>query len=81
MHVIHLILIRAPYTKLERFIKPGGVLREMAASSGKKLVYYCAYGERSAMAVQTSREIGLDNVCHLVGGIGAWAEAGGPIER
>ena len=33
------------------------------------------------MAVQTSREIGLDNVCHLVGGIGAWAEAGGPIER
>ncbi len=73
--------IHAPYTRLDRFIKPGGVLREMAASTAKKLVYYCAYGERSAMAVQTSREIGLDNVCHLVGGIGAWAEAGGPIER
>ncbi len=73
--------IHAPYTRLDRFIKPGGVLREMAVSTGKKLVYYCAYGERSAMAVQTSREIGLDNVCHLVGGIGAWAEAGGPIER
>ncbi len=73
--------VHAPYGRLDRFIRLGGVLREMAASTGKTLIYYCAWGERSAMAVQTSREIGLDNVCHLVGGIGAWTEAGGPIER
>ncbi|MCH8194256.1 MAG: rhodanese-like domain-containing protein [Planctomycetes bacterium] len=38
------------------------------------------WSERSALAVQASRDAGLDNVCHLVGGIDAWIEAGGPVE-
>ena len=33
------------------------------------------------MAVESSQEMGLENVCHLVGGIDAWAKAGGPIEE
>ena len=33
------------------------------------------------MAVESSQECGLDNVCHLIGGIDAWREAGGPIEQ
>jgi glyoxylase-like metal-dependent hydrolase (beta-lactamase superfamily II)/rhodanese-related sulfurtransferase len=73
--------IQAPYTRLDRFIKPGGLLREMANATGKRLIYYCAYGERSALAVQTSQGMGLENVCHLVGGIDAWKKAGGPLER
>ncbi len=73
--------IHAPYTRLDRFIKPGGVLREMVSSTGRKLVYYCAYGERSAMAVQTSQALGIEDACHLVGGIDAWVKAGGPIEK
>jgi sulfur dioxygenase len=73
--------IHAPYTRLDRFIKPGGLLREMANATGKRLIYYCAYGERSALAVQTSQGMGLENVCHLVGGIDAWQKAGGPLER
>ena len=72
--------IHAPYARLDRFIKPGGMLREMASSTGRKLIYYCAYGERSALAVQISHELGLEDVYHLVGGIDAWARAGGPIE-
>ena len=73
--------IHAPHTRLDRFIKPGGMLREMATATGRRLIYYCAYGERSALAVQTSQAMGLENVCHLVGGIAAWDEAGGPLER
>jgi glyoxylase-like metal-dependent hydrolase (beta-lactamase superfamily II)/rhodanese-related sulfurtransferase len=73
--------IHAPYTRLDRFIRPGGLLREMANATGKRLIYYCAYGERSALAVQTSQGMGLENVCHLVGGIDAWRKAGGPLER
>jgi len=73
--------IHAPYTRLDHFIRPGGMLREMANATGKRLIYYCAYGERSALAVQTSQGMGLDNVCHLVGGIDAWNKAGGPLER
>ena len=73
--------IHAPYTRLDRFVKPGGMLREMAAATGKRLIYYCAYGERSALAVETSQAMGLENVCHLVGGVDAWARAGGDLDR
>lgn len=71
--------VHAPYTRLGQFIEPGGMLRQMAA--GKRLVFYCAYGERSALAARTAMDMGLENVCHLVGGIKAWAEAGGAIEK
>ncbi len=73
--------IHAPYKQLDQFIAPGGVLREMATATSRRLVYYCAYGERSALAVQASREAGLANACHLVGGIDAWAANGGPIDE
>ena len=71
--------IHAPYTRLGEFIGAGGMLRRMAA--GKRVIYYCAYGERSALAVQISSELGLADACHLVGGVDAWTKAGGPIER
>ena len=73
--------IHAPYKQLDQFIAPGGVLREMATATSRRLVYYCAYGERSALAVQASREAGLANVCHLVGGIDAWTATGGPVDK
>ena len=73
--------IHAPYKQLDQFIAPGGVLREMAIATARRLVYYCAYGERSALAVQASREAGLANACHLVGGIDAWAASGGPVDE
>ncbi len=72
--------IHAPYTGLEPLIKSGGMLREMVGTTGRRLIFYCAYGERSAMAVESSQEHGLDNVCHLIGGIDAWRQAGGPID-
>ena len=73
--------VHAPYPGLEPLIKPGGMLREMVGTTGRRLIYYCAFGERSAMAVESSQECGLDNVCHLIGGIDAWRKAGGPIEQ
>ena len=76
--------VHAPYDRLENFIGAGGLLHGMAGASAKPLLYYCAYGERSAMAVQASQRAqggGLENVSHLVGGIAAWIEAGGPVEK
>jgi len=73
--------IHAPYKQIDQLIAPGGVLREMATATSRRLVYYCAYGERSALAVQASREAGLTGVCHLVGGIDAWAAAGGRVDE
>ena len=51
--------VHAPYQILDANVKPGGLLHELAASTGKRLVFYCAYGERSAMAVQAAQEAGL----------------------
>ena len=73
--------VHAPYGGLEALIGPGGLVRGMAGANAKPLVYYCAYGERSAMAVQASQDSGLENIRHLIGGIAAWIEAGGPIEK
>jgi glyoxylase-like metal-dependent hydrolase (beta-lactamase superfamily II)/rhodanese-related sulfurtransferase len=72
--------VHAPYPDLEANVKPGGLLNEIARSTGKRLVFYCAFGERSAMAVQTAQEAGLENSCHITGGIDAWKKMGGPLE-
>lgn len=73
--------VHAPYGDLDRFAGPGGMLRYEAARGGKRIVFYCAYGERSALAVKTAREAGLVDARHIVGGLDAWASAGGAIER
>ena len=72
--------LHAPYGDLERFLSPGGILHYEGATARKRLVYYCAFGERSALAVKTSQEMGVGNVCHIVGGMGAWSRYGGAIE-
>ncbi len=71
--------VHTPYTALDDNIVPGGALYELANATGKRLVFYCAYGERSAMAVQTARDAGFTNACHLKGGIDAWHATGAPL--
>ena len=51
--------LHAPYADLQQNIMPGGVLHELALAIGKRLIFYCAFGERSAMAVQAAQEAGL----------------------
>jgi rhodanese-related sulfurtransferase len=57
------------------------MLHELASATGKRLVFYCAFGERSAMAVQAAQEAGLASACHLQGGLDAWKKAEGPLIR
>jgi sulfur dioxygenase len=71
--------VHAPYTELDEHVVPGGLLHELAAATGRRLIFYCAYGERSAMAVQVAQEAGLVNSCHLKGGIDAWKKAHGAV--
>src|SRR5213078_1018552 len=71
--------IHAPYPDLRDNIMPGGMLHKLAAAQGKQLLFYCAFGERSAMAVQAAQDARLASACHLHGGIDAWSKAGGPL--
>jgi sulfur dioxygenase len=71
--------LHAPYVELQDNIGSGGILRELARASDKRLVFYCAYGERSAMAVQAAQDAGLLAALHIEGGIDAWKRAQGPL--
>ena len=73
--------LHAPYGELQENIGAGGVLRELARASDKRLVFYCAFGERSAMAVQAAQDAGLIAALHVEGGIDAWKRAGGALAR
>jgi sulfur dioxygenase len=73
--------LHAPYADLPEHIKAGGMLHELAAATGKRIVFYCAFGERSAMAVQAAQDVGLKTACHIQGGIDAWKKASGPLAR
>jgi sulfur dioxygenase len=71
--------LHAPYPDLAANVRPGGMLNELARATGKRIVFYCAFGERSAMAVQAAQDAGLASACHIQGGIDAWKKAGGPL--
>jgi len=71
--------LHLPYTRLEEHIGEGGILRTLCEETGKRIVFYCAFGERSAMAVQTAEECGVSCAVHLEGGLQAWKAAGGEV--
>jgi len=71
--------LHAPYPTIGESLQPGGMLREVAAATGRRIVFFCAFGERSAMAVAAAKEAGLANTAHIGGGIDAWKKAGGPV--
>lgn len=47
----------------------------------KRVLLYCASGGRSALAAATLRKLGYEDVAHLDGGIKAWAQTEGQLER
>ena len=73
--------LHAPYPDLRENLAPYGLLHELADSSDKPLVFYCAFGERSAMAVQAAQDSGLASARHVQGGVAAWRDAGGAVAK
>jgi sulfur dioxygenase len=73
--------LHAPYPDLAAHVRRGGMLHELASATGKRLIFYCAFGERSAMAVQAAQDAGLSAACHIQGGIDAWKKACGPLDH
>jgi rhodanese-related sulfurtransferase len=69
--------LHVPYSSLAETIAPGGVLHELGSTTGKRLVFFCAFGERSAMSVQAAQDAGLRSALHIEGGMDAWKRSGG----
>lgn len=72
--------LHVPYTRLGEHVEAGGLLRAAASASGRELILYCAFGERSALALKAMREAGIANARHLGGGLDAWLKAGGAVD-
>jgi sulfur dioxygenase len=56
--------LHVPYTSLQENLGSGGILNELARSTSKQILFYCAFGERSAMAVQGPFLVFNRFMCH-----------------
>ena len=65
---------------LEFWIDPESPYFKPVFGEGKKYVFHCASGWRSALAAKTAQDMGLKPGAHIHGGFKAWREAGGPAE-
>jgi rhodanese-related sulfurtransferase len=70
-----------PRGMLEFWVDPDSPYYRDVFGSGKKFVFFCAGGLRSALATQQLQKMGLQPVAHIGGGFGAWRDAGGPVEK
>ena len=70
----------APRGMLEFWVDPESPYHKEIFASGKKFVFFCAGGLRSALAAQAVQNMGLEPVCHIEGGFRAWKDAGGAVE-
>ena len=70
----------APRGMLEFWVDPDSPYYREEFGSGKKFIFFCAGGLRSALATQAVHAMGLAPVAHMAGGFGAWVKAGGAVE-
>jgi len=54
---------------------------EVAKKKERPVIVYCDGGERSAKALATLKKHGYTRVANLSGGLGAWQQAGLPVEK
>ncbi|MEQ9642832.1 MAG: rhodanese-like domain-containing protein [Alphaproteobacteria bacterium] len=72
--------MHAPRGMLEFWVDPDSPYAKEAFQSGKRFMFFCAGGMRSALAAKAVQDMGLSPVCHMAGGYGAWKKADFPTE-
>ena len=71
----------APRGMIEFWIDPESPYnKDIFAQEGKKYVFHCASGWRSALTVATLLEMGFE-AAHLKEGFSMWEKQGGPVEH
>ena len=69
-----------PRGMLEFWIDPETSYHRPFFAEDKTFVFYCAGGWRSALAAKAAKDMGLQPVAHIQGGMKAWLEAAAPID-
>jgi len=70
-----------PRGMLEFWLDPTSHYYTGKVDPTKRIIVYCAGGQRSALAADVLREMGFPNVAHLAVGFTGWAQAGRAVER
>jgi len=72
--------VHAPRGMIEFWVDPDSpYFKDVFAQNGRKFVFHCASGWRSALTVATLQDMGFD-AAHLKEGFSTWQEQGGPVE-
>lgn len=70
----------APRGMIEFWVDPQSpYFKEIFGQEGKKFVFHCASGWRSALTVATLQDMGF-KAAHLREGFSTWEKQGGPVE-
>ena len=72
--------VHAPRGMLEFWVDPESPYARDIFQSGKRFMFFCAGGLRSALAAKSVQEMGLSPVCHMAGGYSAWKKIDYPTE-
>jgi rhodanese-related sulfurtransferase len=72
--------VHCPRDMLEFWIDPASPYFKPVFGEDKKFVFFCAGGQRSALAAKTAQDMGLQPVAHIREGFRGWKEAGGPVD-
>ncbi len=72
--------VHCPRGMLEFWVDPESKYHKPVFGEDKRFVFFCAAGQRSALATQTVQRMGLKPVAHIGGGFGAWKAAGAPVD-
>ena len=65
---------------IEFWVDPSSPYYKDIFGSGKRFVFYCQSGWRSALATKTVQDMGMKNVCHIGDGYRGWKDSGAPTE-
>ncbi len=73
--------VHAPRGMLEFWVDPTSPYYREVFGSGKRFVFYCQSGWRSALATKAVQDMGLTPVCHIGDGFRGWKDSGAPTEE
>ena len=72
--------LHVPRGMLEFWVAPDSDYHKDIFASGKKFIFFCALGHRSALATLAIQNMGLSPVAHIKGGYTAWKKFGAPTK-
>jgi rhodanese-related sulfurtransferase len=73
--------VNAPRGMLEFYADASLPYHKPEFNKEKRIIFYCASGGRSALALKTLKEMGYTNIAHIDGGLKAWEAAGLALEK